>query len=65
MIDSGETTISVFLLPFLLKLNNPSIFFKEIVKDSGFAYVTNSQGTVSITYSNSSMGVSGGAIKLA
>lgn len=42
-----------------------TVFVKEIVKDSGFAYVTNAQGTISFTFNNSSTGVAGGAYKLA
>jgi len=52
---------SIVLLIHKYKKN---VFVKEIVKDSNFSYVTNELGTVSITYSGSSMGVSGGAIKL-
>lgn len=44
---------------------NNSVITKEIVLDSGMAYVTNSQGTVSITYGGSGESVRGGAYRLA
>ena len=43
---------------------NNSVITKEIVLDSGMAYVTNSQGTVSITYGGSGESVRGGAYRL-
>lgn len=43
---------------------NGNILVKEIVKDSGMAYITNNQGTVSITYSGSGESVRGGAYRL-
>lgn len=43
---------------------NGTINVKEIVKDSGFAYLANDQGTVNIKYSDSNQGVYGGAYKL-
>ena len=44
---------------------NGNILVKEIVKDSGMAYITNNQGTVSITYGGSGESVRGGAYRLA
>lgn len=41
-----------------------TINVKEIVKDSGFTYLTNNQGTINIKYSDSNQGVYGGAYKL-
>ena len=43
---------------------NSNILVKEIVKDSGMAYLTNNQGTVSITYGGSGESVRGGAYRL-
>ena len=43
---------------------NNSVITKEIILDSGMAYVTNSQGTVSITYGGSGESVRGGAYRL-
>ena len=43
---------------------NGNILVKEIVKDSGMAYITNNQGTVSITYGGSGESVRGGAYRL-
>ena len=43
---------------------NNSVITKEVILDSGMAYVTNSQGTVSITYGGSGESVRGGAYRL-
>lgn len=40
-----------------------SYLFKEIVKDSGFSYNYNNQGTVTFTYGGSSSGIYGGAYR--
>ena len=57
--------ISTNAICFLIASNyNGTISVHEIAKDSGFAYITNNQGTVSITYSNSGSGVYGSALKL-
>ena len=43
---------------------NNSVITKEVILDSGMSYVTNSQGTVSITYGSSGESVRGGAYRL-
>lgn len=43
---------------------NDTIYVKEIVKDTGWTYATNSIGTIAFQYSSSTTGVYGGAYKL-
>jgi len=49
----------------LIQNYNGTIYVKEIAKDSGMSYLTNNQGTISITCGGSGEGVYGGAYRLA
>lgn len=57
--------VSVFSTIMLVVNNYGGMQVKEIVKDSGFTYSTDADGTVSILYNGVSTGVWGSAYRIA
>ena len=52
---------------FIIVVNNyggSALYSREVIRDTGFTYATNTFGTVAIYYDGSTNGVFGGAYKL-
>lgn len=64
LISVMRISVSTSLM-MLVHNYNGTIYVREIAKDSGMAYLTNNQGTVTITYSGSGANVNGAAYRLA